>query len=338
MTTASLAMTTISQKPSWIKELAAYMKPNRAKAIGQLLNTLLPYGALWAVMIYLVTNNFPYWMTLIAAVLSGLFMVRIFILFHDCGHGSFFKSKRANTLLGYLTGILTFAPYEEWRNNHHRHHATSGDLNRRGIGDVWTMTVNEYRKASRWKRLQYRLFRNPLVMFGLGPFFLFLVSMRLPAKHSTRGGWRSIILTNLGVLALMVGLSYAIGFTNYLKIQLPVLYVAGLLGIWLFYVQHQFEDAYWVPSEDWTLLDSALRGSSYYRLPRIMQWFTGNIGLHHIHHLRPGIPNYNLPQCQKDFPAFQEVTPLTFRKSLRSLGLHLWDEEEKKMVGFGSLK
>lgn len=323
---------------AWLQELTEYSKSHTGKALWQLVNTILPYLGLWALMAFLMLKGYSYWIVLAITLPASGFMVRTFILFHDCCHGSFLPSRRANKIIGYITGILTFTPFEEWRRAHNVHHATSGDLDHRGVGDVWTMTVAEYKSAGKGKRLAYRIFRHPLVMFGLGPIHLFIVSNRVPGKGSKKQERRSVHITNLAIVALTVVMSSTIGFINFVAIQLPILFFAGAMGIWLFFVQHQYEEAYWAKNENWDLLYSALNGSSFYKLPRILQWISGNIGFHHIHHLRPRIPNYNLESCNENVEVLKQVTPLTLKKSLRSLNLHLWDEEQQKLVSFGSVK
>jgi omega-6 fatty acid desaturase (delta-12 desaturase) len=324
-------------KPAWHDDVARFARADDRHAIWQLVNTFVPYAALWVAMVRTVQLGLPYGLTLALAVVAAGFLVRIFIFFHDCGHGSFFSSPRANTVLGYVTGILTFTPYHDWRRSHATHHATAGNLDRRGVGDVWTMTVNEYLAASRWQRLGYRLFRNPLVMFVLGPAFMFLLSQRFARKPARRRERLSVIITNLALLAIVLLASLTIGLGTYLAIQLPVLFMAGTAGLWLFYVQHQYQDVYWARDDAWDPVQSALEGSSYYKLPRPLQWITGNIGLHHIHHLRPRIPNYALQACYDAIPAMQAVRPLTFFESLKSLSMNLWDEGQQKMVGFRAL-
>ncbi|NOX87755.1 MAG: fatty acid desaturase [Calditrichaeota bacterium] len=325
-------------QPGWYKEISKYAQPDLKKSIWQLINTFVPYFALWISMVYLVQRGTSYWIILGLATVTALLHVRIFIFFHDACHGSFFASRRANKILGYVAGIVTFTPFEEWRRLHNIHHATSGDLDRRGVGDIWTMTVEEYRASSKIKRIAYRVFRNPLVMFGLGPVILFLVSMRIPSKESKKEERRSVIITNIALILIVLGLGFSIGFSVYFKILIPVTFIAGAAGIWLFYVQHQFEDSYWSKNADWDMIKSALKGSSYYKLPKILQWFTGNIGLHHIHHLRPRIPNYYLQSCNDNIPAFSEIKPLTISTSLKSLWLDLWDENKEKLVSFRSLR
>jgi omega-6 fatty acid desaturase (delta-12 desaturase) len=289
-------------------------------------------------MIYMVNYGLPYWVTLAVAMVASILLVRIFIFFHDCCHGSFFASSRGNRILGYIAGILTFTPYEDWRRCHAIHHSTVGDLDRRGTGDVSLLTVDEYLAASRRKRLAYRFYRNPVVMFALGPAFMFLFRFRFPSKGARIHERKSVILINLAILAIFVFASFTIGIKTYLIIQLPIILIAGAIGLWLFYIQHDFEGVYWARHEDWDQLRASLEGCSYYQLPGVLKWITGNIGLHHIHHIRPRIPNYNLQQCYNETPALQEIIPLTFCKSLKTPWLNLWDEKQSKLVSFGSLK
>jgi omega-6 fatty acid desaturase (delta-12 desaturase) len=317
--------------------VARYAQPNQRKALWQLANTFVPYIGLWILMIYTVKIGLSYWITLALAVVAAAFLVRIFIFFHDAGHGSFFGSSRANALLGYISGTLTFTPYHSWRRAHALHHATSGNLDRRGVGDVWTMTVEEYQSAPRRTRIAYRLYRNPLVMFGLGPASSFLISQRFPRKWDKRRERTSVLITNVAILGIIVLASLTIGFWTYVVIQLPIILIGGAAGIWLFYVQHQYEGVYWAREETWDATRAALEGSSYYRLPKLLQWLTGNIGLHHIHHLRPRIPNYSLQQCFDGVPAMQVVQPLTIPESLKSLRMNLWDEKGQALVSFRSL-
>ena len=307
------------------------------KSSWQLLNTLGPYGVLWALMILTLRWGYPYWITLALAVVAAGILVRVFILFHDCCHGSFFTSRRANTILGYVTGVLTFTPFEDWRRVHNRHHATAGDLDRRGAGDIWTMTTDEYLSAPLRKRLAYRFYRNPFILLGPGALLLFLFLQRFPNKGAGIRERRSVAYTNFAILIVVGMATWTIGLPAYLLIQLPIIVIAGSVGLWLFYIQHQFENAYWVRHDSWDPMRVALEGSSYFKLPRILQWFTGNIGLHHIHHVRPGIPNYNLQRCQDAVPAFQAVQPVTLKRSFRSLRLSLCDVKKQKLVSFRSL-
>jgi len=273
-----------------------------------------------------------------ARILAGAFLVRIFIIFHDCGHGSYFKSGRSNDILGFITGVLTFTPYCHWRWEHAIHHASAGHLDKRGTGDVWTLTVQEYLEASRWKRFAYRLARNPIVLFGLAPLFLFVVLQRFPSRKANARERRSVWWMNLAILGMAGALSWVFGLVAYLIIQLTVMMVAGGAGVWMFYVQHQFEDVYWERGDNWDYTAAALQGSSVYKLPKILQWFSGNIGFHHIHHLSARIPNYNLERCHRSDPLFQTVKPITLFSSLKSFTLRLWDERGKKLVGYRHMR
>jgi len=325
-------------KADWYPSTAQYMQPNPRKAVVQLLNTFIPYCALWVLMVYTTQYGYSYWITLALAVAAGIFLVRIFIFFHDCCHGSFFATSRANRILGYVSGILTFTPYEDWRRAHAIHHSTAGDLDHRGVGDITILTLEEYRSSSTMKKIAYRIYRNPFVMFSLGPLYLFLVTFRFPQKGARKHERNSVIMTNFALLVIIGIASLTIGFWSYLLIQLPVIFVAGAIGLWLFYVQHDFEGVYWARHKEWDQMRAALEGCSYYKLPKILQWITGNIGLHHIHHIRPRIPNYNLQQCYDDTPALQKIIPLTISKSLKTPWLNLWDEKHHKLIRFSSLK
>jgi omega-6 fatty acid desaturase (delta-12 desaturase) len=320
----------------WKQVVAKYQKPSVKRSIWQIANSAIPYVLLWYFM-YLL-KDISVWLAVPCAVLAGGFLVRLFIIFHDCGHGSFFKSRKANDIVGTITGILCFTPYYQWRWEHSLHHATSGDLDRRGTGDIWTLTVQEYLEASRWKRFAYRLARNPFILFIIAPLFLFVIQQRLPFP---KGGLRerySVYMTNAALILLCSGLWWAFGWKAYLLLQLTVMMVAGSAGVWLFYVQHQFEGVYWERGEQWDYATAALQGSSFYKLPRILQWFSGNIGFHHIHHLSPRIPNYHLERCHKAEPLFQKVKPVTLSTSLKSFAFRLWDEQRNKLVGFRALK
>jgi len=325
-----------SEAPAWKQVVAKYQQPSIWRSGWQVVNSLAPYAALWYLM-YLV-QAISVWMALPLAILAGTFLVRVFIIFHDCGHGSFFKSRKANDIVGSLAGIICFTPYYQWRWEHSLHHATSGDLDRRGTGDIWTLTVQEYLEASRWKRFAYRLARNPAVLFVVAPLFLFVIQQRFAFP---RGGARerfSVHLTNVALLAMAAGLCWIFGWKVYLLLQLTVMMVAGSAGVWLFYVQHQFEGVYWQRREQWDYAQAALQGSSFYKLPRLLQWFSGNIGFHHIHHLSPRIPNYHLEKCHKAEPLFQTVKPVTLSTSMKSFAFRLWDEQRHKLVGFRALK
>lgn len=321
---------------SWKTIVARYQRPSTRRATWQLINTLVPYAGLWCLM-YLALKV-SWWLTLPLAALAGGFLVRIFIIFHDCGHGSFFPSRRANDLWGFFCGVLTFTPYAHWRWEHAQHHATAGDLDRRGVGDIWTMTVQEYLESSRWRRAAYRLARNPLVLFVVAPFYLFVVKHRFACPKASRGDRLSVYWTNLALFGMAAGMSAVFGVKAFVLLQAILLLVAGAAGVWLFYVQHQFEGVYWERRAGWDFTAAALQGSSYYRLPRLFQWFSGNIGFHHIHHLSPRIPNYHLEPCHRDNPLFQQIKPLTLGSSLKSLSFRLWDERARRLVGFAHLR
>lgn len=315
--------------------LAKYQQPSPARAMWQIANTLVPYGIVWYAM-YLLTEV-SLWLTMPLAVIAGALLVRVFIIFHDCGHGSFFRSRWANELTGFLAGVLTFTPFHQWHREHAIHHGNSGRLDRRGTGDIWTLTVQEYLDATRWKRLCYRLARNPVVLLVLAPLTIFVFVQRVPSRGAPRRARHSVWWMNLALLGAVSGMSWLFGAVDYLVIQLVTLMVAGAAGIWLFYVQHQFEGVYWERGSVWNPVAAALQGSSYYKLPRLLQWFTGNIGFHHIHHLGPGIPNYHLQACHESDAAFQRIRPVTLRSSLGSMALRLWDESQGRLVGYDSV-
>lgn len=320
----------------WKAIVARYQQPSMRRSVFQIVNSFVPYVALWFLMDWSLSVSG--WLILPLAILAGGFLARIFIIHHDCGHGSFFKSRIANDVVGFITGVLTFTPYHFWRFEHAVHHAGSGDLDRRDLGSVWTMTVREYLEAPWWKRFAYRVMRNPVVLLGVVPSFLFLVYHRFASARASRRDRYSVYWTNAAMLALGVLLSLAMGLEAYLVIQLSVMTVASTAGVWLFYVQHQFEGVNWQRHSEWDYTTAALEGSSYYRLPRILQWFSGNIGFHHVHHLNPRIPNYNLEKCHNEGPMFQQVKAITLRSSLKSLSLHLWDESNQELVGYGYLR
>ena len=313
-----------------------YRQASHARAIWQLCNTLIPYLFIWFLMARLITVS--YWLIVPLAVIAAGLRVRVFIFMHDCGHGSFMRSRRANTLVGWFTGLLTFTPYLHWTWEHAIHHRTSGDLERRGKGDIWTMTVEEYLASSRWRRFAYRLLRNPAVLFAIAPTILFVVLERFPSSQAGRRERLSVWLTDLALLLMAVGLSALIGFRNWVLIELTLMLLAGGAGVWLFYVQHQFADAYWTSHDDWDYTDAALQGSSFYKLPAILRWFSGNIGFHHIHHLSPQIPNYHLQRCHDADPLFRKVPTLTLGASFKSATLRLWDEQRQRLIGFRLLR
>lgn len=319
------------------KLVIAHAQPNAAKAIWQMVNTLIPYAGLWVLAILALERHYPVWLCALPILAAAPFLVRIFIIFHDCCHSSFFRSKRANLLVGYVTGILCFTPFRDWGRAHISHHATAGNLDKRGVGDIWTLTVEEYIAAPKLKRIVYRIFRHPLFMFGVGPSYVFLFFHRFSQKGIRHQGRRSVQITNLALLIILLIAGQTIGYQTFLTIQLPVVIIAATLGLWLFYVQHQYEEVYWARNDVRDSLRAALEGSSYYKLPKIAQWFTGNIGLHHIHHLNPSIPNYRLQACHDELQQLQHIEPIGLLKSLRSLHIHLWDEETRKLISFKAM-
>ena len=330
-------MTVARPKMNWQKLVAQYQRSDLRRSLWQVANSFGLYILAWYLMYRALSVS--YWLTLLIALPAAGFVIRIFIIFHDCGHGSFFKSQKANDLLGSLCGVFAFTPYYQWRHNHALHHAGSGDLDRRVAWDLpITLTVREYLALPRWKRVAYRLYRHPLLLLGLAPGILFVFGQRIVSARSGRREKWSVHFTNLAVLALALSLSYVIGWKAYLMVQLPITLLSSTIGVWMFYVQHQFEDTYWAPGQDWDYTAAALQGSSYYKLPKVLQWFTGNIGLHHIHHLSPRIPNYALQACHNANPELQRVPTITLLGSLKTMSLRLWDEERQKLVGFRELK
>jgi acyl-lipid omega-6 desaturase (Delta-12 desaturase) len=323
-------------KAPWKLAIEKYQQPSSWRAVWQLLNTFLPYALLWYLMHLSVAVS--WWLTVPLAVLAGGLLMRIFIIFHDCGHGSYFKSGWANDTLGFIAGVLTFTPYYQWRWEHAVHHGSAGQLDHRGTGDVWTMTVQEYLESSRWRRFAYRLARNPFILFVIAPLYMFVIEQRVPSARGNRRERESVWWMNLALLCMAVAMSWMLGVVQYLLIQLIVMAVAGAGGVWLFYMQHQFEAAYWERGADWDYATAALQGSSFYRLPKILQWFSGNIGFHHIHHLSPRVPNYNLQRCHEAEPLFRQVQPMTLFSSLKSLTLRLWDEKARRLVGYRRMR
>jgi acyl-lipid omega-6 desaturase (Delta-12 desaturase) len=318
------------------KQIAPYEKSNIKTSVKQLCNTIPPFILLWAVAYG--SLQISYWLSLGFAIIASGFVIRIFIIFHDCCHQSFFKSRKANDILGTISGVITLFPYEKWKRSHSIHHATSSNLNKRGTGDIWILTVEEYVAASFWLRLQYRIYRNPLVMFGLGPIYLFLVSNRFNRKGAHKKERINTYVTNASIILLYTLLCIIIGWQAFLLIQLPILFVTGVLGIWLFYVQHQFEDSYFEDEKNWDYVKAAIDGSSYYKLPKLLQWVTGNIGFHHVHHLSPKVPNYHLESVHDHVPPLQKATTITIRSSFKALRFRLWDESSKTFISFQEAK
>ena len=319
----------------WIaisKNIEKYQVPSLGRSFWQIANSLVPYIGLWVLIVYSLSVS--YWLTAFLIILAAGFLVRLFIIFHDCGHGSYFKSVKTNRYVGMFFGILAFTPYDKWHNQHMKHHGTVGNLDKRGVGDVWTMTKEEYKSSSKFEKFKYRIYRNPFIMFGIGSIYVFLIQNRLTQKGMTRKEKLNIYFTNAVLLLIFVMMSLAIGFGTFVIIQLSILYIAAISGLWLFYLQHQYEDVTWFRNKDWNYRKVALEGSTFVKFPKLLQWFSGNIGFHHIHHLNARIPNYYLNKCYRENTIFKEVKPVTFIMSLKSLKLRLWDEQIQKMVTF----
>jgi acyl-lipid omega-6 desaturase (Delta-12 desaturase) len=322
----------------WAQILANYREPNPARSVLEIVITGGSFVVLWFLM--WAALGLGYWLSLILAFPAAGFLVRLFMIQHDCGHGAFFRRRPVNDWVGRALGTLTLTPYDAWRRSHAMHHASSGNLDRRGIGDISTLTVREYAALSRWRRLGYRLYRNPVVMFGLGPAYLFIVQHRLPIGLARSGWqpWLSTMATNLAIALIIVAMIWLVGVKPFLLVHLPITLLAASIGVWLFYVQHQFEDTFWEEAPAWTLHEAALHGSSYYDLPGILRWFTANIGVHHVHHLCSRIPFYRLPRVLRDHPELKGVGRLTLVESLRCVRLVLWDERRRRMISFRDLR
>jgi omega-6 fatty acid desaturase (delta-12 desaturase) len=331
---SSLADPSALVAQNWMAVLRGYREPDHVRSILEIAVTALPlvilFAAAWAAL------SVGVWLSLLITVPAAGFLLRLFAIQHDCGHGAFFRSRAANDWVGRVIGVFTLTPYDVWRTNHAVHHADSGNLDRRGVGDIDTLTVEEFARAPRWRRLAYRLYRNPLVLFLIGPWFVFLLQQRLPVGM-IRQGWRpwlSTMATNAALAALVALLIGLMGVSAFLIVCLPIVALATSVGVWLFYIQHQFEDAYWADAESWTHQDAALLGSSYYDLPGILRWFTANIGVHHVHHLYSRIPYYRLYQLLEDHPELATMRRITLRESLACVRFKLWDERSRRMVTF----
>jgi omega-6 fatty acid desaturase (delta-12 desaturase) len=324
----------VNNDREWMKLIRKYQVADTKRAIWQVINSFVPFLILMVAMWFALKLSF--WLMLPLAILAAGFQVRTFIIQHDCGHNSFFPSKQANNILGGILGVFTLTPYAYWRKTHAIHHATAGDLDFRGIGDVEVKTVEEFYALNWFDRLRYRIYRNPLFMFGLAPAILFLIMHKLPMGIPKE--WKreqmSVYRTDIGVLVYMALMMWLMGWAQFLIIYLTVSVIASTVGIWLFWVQHQFEDTYWRWHAEWDYTRAALEGSSYLKLPKILQWFSGNIGFHHIHHLSPRIPNYFLEKAYKENDFLRNVTTLNMFTAMRSMFVHLWDEETGKLVTF----
>ncbi|MCP1146177.1 fatty acid desaturase [Lysinibacillus endophyticus] len=314
------------------KDVAPFAKSELKTSIFQIFNTIVPLLVIWAAGYYLL--QFSPWLTVACSVLASGFVVRTFIIFHDCTHGSFFKSKKANDIVGNITGILTSFPYQKWKREHTIHHATSSNLDKRGIGDIDMLTVDEYLEKSKLARFGYRLYRNPLVMFGLGPLYMVLVLNRFNRKDAKQKERLNTYFTNIALLVICVTLILIFGWQTFLLVHGITLFIAGALGIWLFYIQHTYEDSYFEYDTEWDYVKAAVEGSSYYKLPKILQWITGNIGFHHVHHLAPRVPNYKLEEAHESIEPLQRATTITLKTSVESIRYKLYDPDRKKFVSF----
>src|SRR5690625_4535495 len=318
------------------KSVQPFAKPDTVASIKQLFNTILPFVILWFLAYKSLAVSI--WLTIPLLILASGFVIRIFIIFHDCTHGSFFRNGKANRIVGTVTGIITLFAFEKWKRNHSIHHATSSNLDKRGTGDVWVMTVNEYIDASFWGKLAYRLYRNPIVLFGFGPLYLYLISNRFNRKGARKRERMNTYIINISLIVLYSSLIWLIGWQAFLIIQLPILFIAGSVGIWLFYVQHQSEDSYLENEAAWSVVKAAVAGSSSSTLPTVLQSLTGSIGFHHVHHLSPGVPNYKLEEAHEKTPPLQQATTIPLRSSLTAIRFRLYDENSKTFVSFKEVK
>lgn len=314
------------------KSVKPFANANHRKSTMQLLNTISPLLVTW-ILAYL-SMSVSIWLAAGLAVVASGFIVRTFIIFHDCTHGSFYQSKKKNNLLGTITGIITLFPYEKWKREHAIHHASSSNLDKRGIGDIWVMTVKEYEEASTWQKFTYRMYRNPIVMFGLGPLYLMLIANRSNRKDAKKKEKNNTYLINIVLIIMFAALIVMLGWQAFLIVHGISLYLAAALGIWLFYIQHTFEDSYFEEESEWNYVKAAVDGSSYYQLPKVLQWLSGNIGYHHVHHLAPRVPNYHLEEAHESTPPLQYATTITMKTSLDSLRYRLYDPEQKAFITF----
>jgi len=318
------------------KQVAPFEKSTTKESIFQIINTVVPFIILW--YLSYLSLSVSYWLAFVPIVIAAGFLTRIFIIFHDCTHHSFFQNRRANRIVGTIMGVFTVHPFDQWGHDHSVHHATSGNLDKRGTGDMWTMTVDEYAAAPIKVRIAYRFYRNPLVMFVFGPIYVFLLKNRFNRKGARKKERYNTYLTNVLIVALFSLLCWAIGWQSFLIVQGSIFMLSGMAGIWLFYVQHTFEDSYFEEDKDWEYVKAAVEGSSFYKLPKVLQWLTGNIGFHHVHHLSPRVPNYKLEEAHKNTEPLQNVPTITLATSLQSLRFRLWDENSKTFVTFKEVK
>ncbi|WP_295559697.1 fatty acid desaturase [uncultured Hyphomicrobium sp.] len=322
----------------WIEILQRYRQPDLKRSVFELFVTLVPFALLWAAA--WAALGVGYWLTLLIAIPAAFFLVRVFLIQHDCGHGALFRKKLTNDWVGRVMGVLTLTPYDAWKRSHAIHHATHGSLEDRGTGDIDTLTVREYRALSPWRRFLYRTYRHPLILFGVGPALLFVVQHRLPfsmLKGADWRSWASVIGTNIGLIVLFGAMIWLVGWKPFLAVELPIVIIASSIGVWLFYIQHQFEDTIWDEKQEWNVHEAALHGSSHYDLPGVLPWLTANIGVHHVHHLYSRIPYYRLPQVLRDFPELANVHRITLWESFKCVKLRLWDENQRRLVALADV-
>ncbi|MBK3496238.1 fatty acid desaturase [Viridibacillus sp. YIM B01967] len=329
-------MNNIEKTKQLRKDVAPFAKSEVKKSVMQMINTILPLILLWTAAYMLIPVSV--WASVGLSVIAAGFVIRTFIIFHDCTHGSFFKNKKANDIVGTMTGVLTLFSYEKWKREHAIHHATSSNLDKRGVGDIWVMTIDEYIAASKWERFKYRAYRNPLVMFGIGPIFLVLISSRFNRKDARKKERLNTYLSNMIIVSLVAGIVLTAGWPALLIVHGTTMFVAASLGIWLFYIQHTFEDSYFEEESEWDYVKAAIEGSSYYKLPLLLQWVTGNIGFHHVHHLSPRVPNYLLEEAHEKVPPLQTATTVTLKTSFESLRYKLYDPSHKTFVTFKAVQ
>jgi len=322
----------------WIERLNQYRKPDPRRGLVELAITVVPLIILW--WLAWMALSVSIWLTFLLTIPAAGFLMRLFMIQHDCGHGAFFRRRTTNDWTGRFIGIFTLTPFDLWRRSHAVHHATTGNLDHRGIGDIHTLTVDEYRSLNWFGRLGYRLYRHPFVLFGLGPAYLFLLQNRLPLGYMTAGVhyWLSAMVTNIGIALFVIGMTSLTGILPFITVHLPIVLLAATGGVWLFYIQHQFEDTHWSADGKWNVHDAALHGSSHYDLPPALRWFTANIGVHHVHHLCSRIPYYRLPEVLRDYPELADVKRITLFESFRLTGLHLWDVDNQRLVSFRDIR
>lgn len=334
MNANTISSDTDGSEKAWLKVLAKYRTPHAGRSAFELAVTAIPFVGLW--VLTWAAIHYGIWWGLMLIVPAAGFLVRLFMIQHDCGHGSFFARRRIDDWTGRILGVLTLTPYDYWRRAHAQHHASAGNLDERGVGDITTLTVTEYHARSRWGRIGYRLYRHPLVMFGIGPAWLFLFQQRLPLGMMRDGilPWISTMVTNVAVVVVAALLIWAMGLASFLIVHLPIVLLAGSAGVWLFYVQHQFEETHWSREPDWQFPKAALHGASHYDLPAVLRWVTANIGIHHVHHLSSKVPYYRLPEVLRNHPELGEIGRITLWQSLRCVKLVLWDEQSRRLISF----